>query len=225
MPDEGGIHHHQAMVLDTGWGSYISTQLWQHLVITQHRVRTLQDCHTPPPHHFRLQSEVHASDHLSTDWKFQDPTVDLISLLEWLKELRETFYLQDFLFIIKGYKYGTARWKKMHKAKYGKRTMSFHIIFRRYQSSQISRYSHIWKLSKLHPSVILWRLHYSGTIDSTIGRWWLNSMQGWGRWHLKFQHINPVVGFPSNQPPSFAVIQSHLINRKDSFILGNFQGF
>ena len=103
MPDEGGFHHHQAMVLDTGWGFYNSTQLWQHLVITQHRVRTLQDCHTPLPHHFRLQSEVHASDHLSMDWKFQDPTVDLISLLEWLKELRETFYLQDFLFIIKGY--------------------------------------------------------------------------------------------------------------------------
>ena len=154
----------------------------QHPVITRRRVRTLlQDCHTPPPQHFTLQSEVHASDHLSTDWKFWDPTVDLISSLEWFKELRETFYLQDFLFIIKGYKYGTARWKKTHKAKYGKRTMSFHIIFRRYQSSQISRYSHTWKLSKPHPSVILWRPHYSGTIDSTIGHWWLNSMQGWGR--------------------------------------------
>lgn len=32
---------------------------------------------------------------------------------------------------------------------------------------------------------------------------------------LKFQDTNPVVGFPSNnQLPSFAVIQSHLINRE-----------
>ena len=51
-------------------------------------------------------------------------------------------------------------------------------------------------------------------------------MQGKGRWPLKFQDTNPVVGFPSNnQPPSFAVIQSHLINRKDTFILGNSKGF
>lgn len=43
---------------------------------------------------------------------------------------------------------------------------------------------------------------------------------------LKFQDTNPVVGFPSNnQLPSFAVIQSHLINRKDTFILGNSKGF
>lgn len=124
-------------------------------MITQHRVRTLlPDCHIPPSQHFKLQPEIHASDHLSTDWKLWDPTVDLINLLEWFKELRETFYLQDFLFIIKGYKYGTARWKKTQKAKWGKRTMSFHIIFRRYQSSQISRYSHTLKLVKPHPSVI-----------------------------------------------------------------------
>ena len=82
--------------------------------------------------------------------------------------------------------------------------------------------------SSLSPTHLwfLWRPYYSSTTDSTIGHWWLNSMQGWGKWHLKFQDTNPVVGFPSNnQLPSFAVIQSHLINRKDTFILGNSQGF
>ena len=50
---------------------------------------------------------------LLTDWlQFggaQDPSLDLINLLEWLTELRETFYLLDYQFIIGGYNPGTAR--------------------------------------------------------------------------------------------------------------------
>ena len=36
----------------------------------------------------------------------------LISLLEWLTELRETFYWLDYLFIIKRYNLGTAGWER-----------------------------------------------------------------------------------------------------------------
>ena len=35
-----------------------------------------------------------------------------INLLEWLAELREIFYLLDYLFIIKGYSSGTTRYKR-----------------------------------------------------------------------------------------------------------------
>ena len=36
----------------------------------------------------------------------------LINVLERLTELRETFYLLDYWFIIEGYNSGTARWKR-----------------------------------------------------------------------------------------------------------------
>ena len=37
------------------------------------------------------------------------PSSDLVHLLEWLTELRETFYLLDCWFSIKGYNSGIAR--------------------------------------------------------------------------------------------------------------------
>ena len=40
------------------------------------------------------------------------PFLGLINLLQRLTELRETFYLLDDQFIIKGYNSGTARWKR-----------------------------------------------------------------------------------------------------------------
>ena len=40
------------------------------------------------------------------------PSLGSINLLEPLTELRETFYLLDYQFIIKGYNSGTARWKR-----------------------------------------------------------------------------------------------------------------
>lgn len=40
------------------------------------------------------------------------PSSGLINLLEWLKELRETFYSLDHRFIRKGYNSRTARWKR-----------------------------------------------------------------------------------------------------------------
>ena len=38
-----------------------------------------------------------------------NPSLGSINLLEWLRELKETFYLLDDQFIIKGYNSGTAR--------------------------------------------------------------------------------------------------------------------
>ena len=40
------------------------------------------------------------------------PSLGLINLLEWLTELRETFYLLVYRFIIKGYNSGRARWQR-----------------------------------------------------------------------------------------------------------------
>ena len=59
------------------------------------------------------------------------PSLDLINLLEQLTELRETFCILDYQFIIKGYNLETARWKrcigqgmeKGHRA-----SMSFHSM-------------------------------------------------------------------------------------------------
>ena len=48
------------------------------------------------------------------------PSLVLINLLEWLTKLRETFYLLDHWFIIKGYNSGRARWKKCMEQNIGK---------------------------------------------------------------------------------------------------------
>lgn len=86
--------------------------------------------------------------------------------------------------------------------------------------------SHTWKpLSPTH----LWfygGLITSGTTDSTSHTDLTQCRDEWKGTFKVSRHSNPVVGFPSNnQLPSFAVIQSHLINRKDTFILGNSKGF
>ena len=45
----------------------------------------------------------------------------VISLLEWLTELRESFYLLDYWFITKKYNLGTTRWKRYMGQNMGKR--------------------------------------------------------------------------------------------------------
>ena len=53
------------------------------------------------------------------------PSLGSINLLEQLTELRETFYLLDYQFIIKGCNSGTARWKRArHRARHGERAQS-----------------------------------------------------------------------------------------------------
>ena len=67
-------------------------------------VRSLQDC---PPLHFRGQSKSRWSSVVLTDrlqvGGSRTPSLGLINFLEWLTELRETFYLLYYQFSIQGY--------------------------------------------------------------------------------------------------------------------------
>ena len=75
--------------------------------ILQFKGSVLHDCYAL----FRRQSW--ASDRPAIDLRFHTtPLLDLINLLEQLTKLRETLYLPDSWFIIKGCNMGTARWKR-----------------------------------------------------------------------------------------------------------------
>lgn len=77
-------------------------------------------------------------------------------LLDWLKELRETFYHLDYWFITRGGDSG------MRRARQEERVQSpLHVG----HSPQISSWSQAQKLSDLSPFEFLWRLHYRGIID------------------------------------------------------------
>ena len=52
-------------------------------------------------------------------------SLGLINLLQWLMELRETFYLLDHWFVIKGYNSGTFRGKRCTGQVMGERAQSF----------------------------------------------------------------------------------------------------
>ena len=70
--------------------------------------------HIFPPVAFRCQSPscTCASDPPAIDQKFQkSPSLSSIILPEWLTKLKETVFLPDYWFIIKGYNSGTARRK------------------------------------------------------------------------------------------------------------------
>ena len=51
---------------------------------------------------------------------FLTPSLVLISVLEQVTELRETFYLLDHWFVIRGYNSGTARWERCIGQVWGK---------------------------------------------------------------------------------------------------------
>ena len=103
------------------------------------------------------------------------PSLGLINLLEWLTELRETFYLLDHWFIIKGYNSGTARWKrcrgqgmgKVHGASTPSPGMPLSPQFQVFTNQ---------KLSEPCPFGILLRLHYIAWLIKSLatGHDWLN---------------------------------------------------
>ena len=70
------------------------------------------------PLNFLLQTPVASPDchlccdWLTVDWRPVNPSLGSVKLLEWLRELNETFYLLDDEFIRKVYDSGTARWKR-----------------------------------------------------------------------------------------------------------------
>ena len=58
-----------------------------------------------------------------------NPLLGLINLLEWVTELRETLYLLDYWFMIKGHNVGTGEWKRsIHRPRYEQRAQSLHAL-------------------------------------------------------------------------------------------------
>ena len=86
--------------------------------IPQVKGSVLQDRTSPP-----LQMPVTSPDCHLCFYRLEVPTtpsLGSINLLEWLTELRETFYLLNYQFIVKGYNSGTARWKRYIRGGMGK---------------------------------------------------------------------------------------------------------
>ena len=74
-------------------------------------------CHKTTLHfrcHLKTQIVTCASDRLAINQRFPrfPPSLGSVNLLEWLTELRETFYLSDYHFIIKGSNSGNSGWKR-----------------------------------------------------------------------------------------------------------------
>lgn len=86
------------------------------------------------------------------------PSHEVIILLEHFPELRETFYLLDYWFIVKGYNSRTVWWQRCTGHGVGKG-------FRDCTSSPGTHVSTNQKLPKPHPPGVLWRLHCIGMID------------------------------------------------------------
>lgn len=101
------------------------------------------------------------------------PSLGFINLLEWLLELREIFYLQDYWLVIKGYNSGTATQKSCRG-----RGMS--------EGQGAPLPSLGGTLPALTPVLpprntpnphffeFSWKLHHTAVVDSIIGHWWLN---------------------------------------------------
>lgn len=103
---------------------------------------------------------------LLTGYKSEIPTtlsLESMNLLEQLTELRETFYLLYYRFIINGYNAGTARWERGIGQDMGKGmelpgSCQAAIL-------PASMCSPTQTLSEPHPFGFLWQLHYIGMID------------------------------------------------------------
>ena len=84
----------------------------------------------------------------------------LINLLEWLTELRETFYLVDHQCLIRGYNSGRAKWKGC---------IGHGYVGRGHGASRLSERTPLpkpptWKLSDPGPFAVLGKHHYTGLI-------------------------------------------------------------
>ena len=93
------------------------------------------------------------------------PSLGSINLLEWLSELRKSFYLLDHWFTIEGYNSGTARRKRCTGQGMGE-GRSFRAVWV-HHSPRISRGSPP-RSSEPCPFGVLWRLHYIGMIKSLV---------------------------------------------------------
>ena len=95
-------------------------------------------------------------------------SLDLINLLKWFTELRETCYLLCQQFIIKGYNLETARWKRYVVQVGGKGPG-------RACYSPLIMCSPTGKLSEPYSLGFLWRFNYTDTLTiGVIDHWLLN---------------------------------------------------
>ena len=129
---------------------YINSETTYPEILSDCTVKGSVPCDRPP-----LQMPVSSPGCYLCFWptgsKFQVPTtpsLGSINLLEWVTELRETFYLLNLQFLIKEYNTGTARRKNcigqgMGKG-YGASKHSENVLL-----SHISLYSPTWKFSEL----------------------------------------------------------------------------
>ena len=92
------------------------------------------------------------------------PSLGSINLLEQLTELRETFYLLDYWFIIKGYNSGTARLKRCIGQSKGKglgvSTPSPSLLLP--PNLHVFTYPEAFRTPSFG---FLWKLHHTGMID------------------------------------------------------------
>ena len=90
------------------------------------------------------------------------PSSGSINLLEQLTELRKTFYLLDYPFIVKEYNSSTARQKRCIGQGVGERAKE--ALWACHSPSTSSCLS-TGKLSESGPFGFLWRFHYIGMVD------------------------------------------------------------
>lgn len=123
-----------------------------------------------------------------------------INLLKQLTELRETYYLLRYWFIITEYNLGTARWKRRTGQGIWEGVWSSHVLFMEICSWQTR------KLSKAHPLVFFvevslytrdWLNHQPLAADSTSSSFLIPGGQGWD-W--TFQPPNHTILSPGSRP-------------------------
>ena len=136
--------------------------------VTFHSSRgsVLQDY--PTPTHSAAMSDTSCWSKLSpvllTHWlPFEvtmTPFSGSVNLLERFTELTDTFYIRDRPSVLKGHDPGTARWKRHieQSMRWGRRaplSPNLHVFTK-------------WKHSEPRSFEFIWRLHYTGAIDSLI---------------------------------------------------------
>lgn len=87
---------------------------------------------TPPPLHPSTSDAVTGvSEGQVINQRFQrHPSLGLINLLEQLTELRKTFYMLDYWFILKGFNSGTGRWKRCIRRGVWERVLGFCVLIK-----------------------------------------------------------------------------------------------
>ena len=173
-----GISHSDKPYSDTSLVSYNSTLPWHYLhrdSIRFHRLRvqSYKIAHSPHPHCNLICLDYHLCFWLTAcrPGSSKTPSMCLINLLKWLTELRETFYLLCYQFIIAGYDLGIVRWKTYMVQGMGKRH-GVSIIFLGTPFSPHLLLSNHSKLFEPHPFEFLMEISLYRYDWLVTGHWW-----------------------------------------------------